>query len=93
MHRHTLTLVKESRLLVGNAQLAVDGSKDALHLTEGEHTAQKRVAGIMAVTALIEDAARLVGKRHTVIYTHRQLWVFFLENPAQLDEVGTSAQM
>ena len=30
--------VEESGLLVGYAQLAVYGGKDALHLTEGEHT-------------------------------------------------------
>ena len=33
-------LVKESGLLVGNAQLAVNGGKDALYLSEGEHAAE-----------------------------------------------------
>ena len=33
-----ICLVKESGLLVGNAQLAVNGSEDALYLSEGKHT-------------------------------------------------------
>ena len=45
------------------------------------------------MTALVEYTTRLVGKRHSVIHTHRQLRILLLENPTELDEVCASAQM
>ena len=33
-------LIEEAGLLVGDAELAVDGSEDALYLAEGEHAAE-----------------------------------------------------
>ena len=35
-----LALIEESWLLVLNAKFAVNGSKDALYLTKGEHAAE-----------------------------------------------------
>ncbi len=86
-------LVEEAGLFVFDAQFAVDGGEDALYLSEGEHTAEEGVASIVTVARLVEDSAGLIGKGHTVVNTHRQLWVFLLENPCQLNEVGTSAQV
>ena len=86
-------LVKESRLFVFDAEFAVDGGEDALHLSEGEHTAQKRVACIMAVARLVEDAARLVGEGHAVVDAHRQAGILLLEDAGQFDEVGAASQM
>ena len=64
------SLVEESGLFIFDAEFAVNGGEDALYLTEGEHTAQQGVAGIVAVTAFIHDAARDVGERHAVVHTH-----------------------
>ena len=86
-------LVEESGLFVGEAEFAVDGGKNALHLAEGEHPTEKRVAGIVAVARLVEHATRLVGEGHTVIHTHRQIGILLLEDTTELDEVCTSAQM
>jgi hypothetical protein len=80
-------------LFVFYSKFTVNGGEDALYLSEGEHTSQQGVAGIVAVARLVEDTARLVGKRHTVVNTHGQLWILLLEDTAKLDEVGTSAQM
>ena len=64
-----------------------------MHLSEGKHASQQRVAGIVAVTRLIHDAARLIGEGHSVVNAHGQFRILFLEDAAKLDEVGTSAQM
>lgn len=47
----------------------------------------------MPMTRLVHDATLLVGERHAMVDTHRQLWVLLLEDTAQLDEVGTSTQV
>ena len=86
-------LIKESGLFVFEAELAVDGGEDALYLSEGEHTAQEGLTGIMAVGRLVEDATRLVGKSHTMIDTHGQLRILFLEDTAELDEVCATAKV
>ena len=86
-------LVEEAGLFVGNAQLAVDGGDDALDLAHGEHASEQGVAGIMAVTRLVHDATRLIGKGHTVVDAHRQVGILFLEDTAEFDDVGTSTQM
>ena len=54
-------------MFVIEAELAIDGGKDALDLAEGEHTTEEGVAGVMAVGRLVEDSARLVGEGHAVI--------------------------
>jgi hypothetical protein len=86
-------LIKESGLLVFDAQFAVNGSKNTLYLTKGKHTAKKGVTSIVTVVGLIHHAARNVGEGHTVVHTHRQLWVLFFEDAAELDEVGATAQV
>ena len=75
------------------SKFTIDGGEDALYLSEGEHSAQKGVAGIVAVARLIHDTTRLVGEGHTMVYAHRQSGIFLLEDTAEFDEVGTSAQM
>ena len=45
------------------------------------------------MTRLVHDAARLVGERHAVVNTHGQLRILLFEDAAELNEVGTSAQM
>jgi hypothetical protein len=80
-------------LFVFNTKLTVYGSQDTLYLTECEHTAEQRVTCIVAMTALIHDAARLVGKGHTVVYAHGQLWILLFEDSAELNQVGTTAQV
>ena len=47
----------------------------------------------MAVMGLVHDAAILVGEGHAVIDAHGQLGIFLLKDAAELDEVGTSAQV
>ena len=86
-------LIKESGLFVFYSKFTVNGGEDTLYLSECEHAAQQGVAGIVAVARLVEDAARLVGKRHTVVNAHGQLWVLLLEDTAEFDKVGTSAQV
>ena len=88
-----MRLVKETWLLVGNLKFAIDGGKDALHLSHSEHSAEERIAGIVAVVALVHYAARLVGERHAVVYTHGQGWILLFKDAAELDDIGTSAQM
>ena len=88
-----MRLVKETWLLIRNLKFAVDGGKDALHLSHSEHSAEESVAGIVAVVALIHYAARLVGERHAVVHTHGQGWIFLFKDAAELDKVGTTAQM
>ena len=88
-----IILVEESGLFVFDAEFTVDGGKDALHLSEGEHASEERIAGIMAVAAFIHDASRLVCEGHAVVDTHRQLRVLLLKDTAELDEVGTSAKV
>ena len=88
-----IILIEESGLFVFDAEFAVDGGEDALNLSEGEHTAQEGITGIMAVGRLVEDAARLVGEGHAVIDTHRQLRILLLEDAAELDEVCTTAEV
>ena len=85
--------IEEAGLLVGDAKLTIDGGKDAFDLTEGEHTAEESIAGIVAMARLIEDAARLIGERHAMIDTHRETGVLLLEDAGKLDEVGTTAQV
>ena len=85
--------IEEAGLLVGDAKLTIDGGKDAFDLTEGEHAAEESVAGIVAMARLVEDAAGLIGERHTMIDTHRQTRVLLLEDAGKLDEVGTTAQV
>ena len=80
-------------MFVGDAELAVDGCQDTLYLTECEHTSKQCVTCIVTVRRLVHDAARLVGKGHTVIYAHRQLGVLFLKDTAELNQVGTSAEV
>ena len=63
-------LVEEAGLFVFDAEFAIDCGEDALYLSEGEHTAQQGVAGIVAVTAFVEDAPRLIGEGHTVVNAH-----------------------
>ncbi len=87
------SLVEESRLLIFNTEFAVNCSQNALHLSEGEHTSQQRIAGIVAMARFIHDAAGLVGEGHTVVNAHGQFGIFFLENAAKLDEVGTSSKV
>ena len=82
----TLHSIKESRLLIFNSQLTVHSGKNALNLSEGEHSAEERVARIVA-TALVAK------HRHTVVNTHWQTWVLALEDASQLYYVGTSAKM
>ena len=86
-------LIKESGLFVFDAEFAVNGGEDTLHLSEGEHTAEKGVAGIVSVAALVENATRLISEGHTVIYTHRQFRILFLEDTTEFDEVCSSAKM
>ena len=64
--------IKESGLFVFNTKLAVNGSKNALHLTHSEHTAKQSISGIVSMTGLIHYAAGLIGKCHTVVNTHGQ---------------------
>ena len=64
-------LIEEAWLFVFDAYFTVDGGEDALYLTKGEHTAQERIACIMAMTAFVHDATRFIGEGHTVIHTHR----------------------
>ena len=45
------------------------------------------------MTGFIHDAAGLVGEGHTMVNTHRELWVLLLEDAGELDKVGTTAQM
>ena len=45
-----VVLIKEPWLFVFDAEFAVNGSKDTLHLAEGEHPAEKGIAGGVAVT-------------------------------------------
>ena len=80
-------------MFVFDAELAVDGGEDALYLTEGEHTAQKGIAGIVAMRRLVHDATRLVGEGHTMIHTHGQSGIFLLEDAAEFNQVGTTAQV
>ena len=80
-------------MFVIEAELAIDGGKDALDLAEGEHTTEEGVAGVMAVGRLVEDSARLVGEGHAVIDTHRQLRILLLEDATELDEVCTTAEV
>ena len=42
-------LVEEAGLLVLDAQFAVDGGEDALHLSEGEHASKEGIARVMTV--------------------------------------------
>ena len=88
-----IILVEESGLFVFDAEFTVDGGKDALHLSEGEHASEERIAGIMAVAAFIHDASRLVCEGHAVVDTHRQLRVLLLEDTAELDEVCAPSEM
>ena len=47
----------------------------------------------MTVTALVHNSTRLIGKGHTMIHTHGQSGILLLEDTAQLDQVGTTAQV
>ena len=85
--------IEEAGLLVWDAKLTIDGGKDAFDLTEGEHTAEEGVAGIVAMARLVEDAARLIGERHAMIDAHRQTGILLLEDAGKLNEVGTTAQV
>ena len=80
-------------MFVFDSELAVDGGEDTLYLSEGEHTAQKRVTRIVAVRGLVHDATRLVGEGHTVVYAHGKIRILLLEDTAEFDDVSTSAQM
>ena len=80
-------------MLIFNTEFAVNSSQNALHLSEGEHTSQQRVAGIVAVTRLIHDAAGLVGEGHTVVNAHGQAGILFFKDTAQFDDIGTSSQV
>ena len=90
---HANRLVIEPRLLVGDAQFTVNSGEDALHLTQSEHASKKCVAGIVSVARLVHNAALLVGEGHSVINTHRKLWILFFKDAAQFYKVGTTAQM
>ena len=82
--------VKEAGLLVLYAQFLVNGGEDALHLSKGKHTAEERVAGIVAAVLVAQH-------RHAVVHTHRQttcaLLLLFLEDVSQLHEVSAAAQV
>ena len=86
-------LVEKSWLLVFDSQFTIHSGKDTLHLTQCKHTTQQGVAGIVAVARFVHDSTWFVGKCHTVVDTHRQLWIFLLENPTQFNEVGTTIQV
>ena len=45
-----ILLIEETGLFIIDTQLAVYGCQDALHLSEGKHTAQERIASIMTMT-------------------------------------------
>ena len=85
--------VEEAGLFVGDAELAVDGGEDALHLSESEHAAEEGIAGVVAMARLVHDASRLIGEGHAVVDTHGKVGVLLLEDAAQLNQVGTSTQM
>ena len=82
--------VKEAGLLVLYAQFLVNGGEYALHLSQGEHTAEERVAGIVAAVLIAQHC-------HAVVHTHRQttcaLLLLLLEYVSQLYEVGAAAQV
>ena len=78
--------VEEAGLLVLNAELTVNGSEDALHLSEREHTSEERIAGVVAFRLVAEHG-------HAVVHAHRQLRIFFLEDSGQLNDGGTAAEM
>ena len=65
-------LVVEAGLLVLYAQFAIHSGEDTLYLSHCKHTSEERIASIMSVVALIEDAARLVCECHAMIHTHRE---------------------
>ena len=92
-----LQSIKESRLLVGYSQFAVDSGQYALHLSEGEHSPEQRISCIVSVAALVHDAAGLVGEGHAMVHAHgqpaRRAQLLILEDAAQLNEVGASAQV
>ena len=73
-------------MLVFDAELTIDSGKDAFHLSEGEHTAEERVAGIVA-------AVLIAKHRHTMIHAHGERGILLLEDARQFDDVGTSAKM
>ena len=93
--------VEETRLLVLDAEFAVNGRHDALDLTHGEHTAKEGVTRVVAMCRLVEDTAWLVGEGHAVVNAHWQtttavalaLLLGLLEDAAELDEVATTAQV
>ena len=45
------------------------------------------------MTALVHNATRLIGKGHTMIHTHGQSRILLLEDTAQLNQIGTTAQV
>ena len=80
-------------MFVLDTQLTVDSGDYSLHLAHCEHTSEKRVAGIVAMALLVEDAARSVGERETMIHAHREIRILFLENAHELDQVCAAAEM
>ena len=94
-------LIIESRLLVLYAQLIIHGSDDALNLAHGKHATQEGVTGIVAVVALIEYAAWLIGEGHTMVYSHRQsatrialaFLLCLLKNAAKIYQMATTTQV
>ena len=58
----------------------------ALHLGKGEHTAEERIAGIVAAGFVAEH-------RLTVVDAHGQSGIGALEDAAKLHKVGTSAKV
>ena len=80
-------------MFVFEAEFAVDGGEDALYLTEGEHTTQEGVAGVVAVRRLVHDATGNVGEGHAMIHTHGEFRVGFLEDTAEFDEVCPTTEV
>ena len=85
-----LLLIEEAGLLVLDAQLAVYGGDDALHLSKCEHTSEERVACIVAL--------RLVAQHcHSVVNAHWKWFLaallFLFKDAGELDDVCTPAQM
>ena len=51
-----------------------------MHLSEGKHTSEERVAGIISFRLIAQH-------RHTMIDTHRQVGILFLEDASQFNNI------
>ena len=79
-------LIKEPRLPILNAQLAVHGGQYALNLTQGEHAPQETVARIVILLLVAQHC-------HAMVDAHRQLGVLSFKNPCQLNKICPATQV